>query len=169
MELTYTIDVEDLRIRTAKAGVTITIDDVTVEILAPDSQLGVLTIKWLFSVLKLNSMENQIFITRREKKKRRVYTGIWNGQKADVIKLGHHGSSTSSTPKYLEAVDPDYKIVGRRGEINMVIPTRKWLHLWMKRVLLYIGQIGMGPIVVISDEAIRYPLMSSFLSNLYKD
>lgn len=31
--------------------------------------------------------------------------------KADVLKLGHHGSKTSSSEEFLEAIDPDYAIV----------------------------------------------------------
>ena len=30
---------------------------------------------------------------------------------ADVLKCGHHGSSTSSTAKFLKAVDPDYAVI----------------------------------------------------------
>lgn len=31
--------------------------------------------------------------------------------KADVLKFGHHGSSTSSTEEFLQSVDPDYGII----------------------------------------------------------
>ena len=30
---------------------------------------------------------------------------------ADVLKLGHHGSSTSSSAKFLKAVDPQYSVI----------------------------------------------------------
>ena len=30
---------------------------------------------------------------------------------ADVLKLGHHGSSTSSTEKFLKEVSPDYAVI----------------------------------------------------------
>lgn len=31
--------------------------------------------------------------------------------KSDVLKLGHHGSSTSSSPLFLDRVDPDYAVI----------------------------------------------------------
>ena len=34
-----------------------------------------------------------------------------NDLKADVLKFGHHGSSTSSTEEFLQSVDPDYGII----------------------------------------------------------
>src|SRR5699024_6383416 len=30
---------------------------------------------------------------------------------ADILKLGHHGSDTSSTPEFIEAVDPDVGVM----------------------------------------------------------
>ncbi len=33
------------------------------------------------------------------------------GLRADVLKVGHHGSSTSSTKEFLEAVCPDYAVI----------------------------------------------------------
>ena len=40
---------------------------------------------------------------------------------ADVLKVGHHGSSTSSTPSFIKAVDPDYAVisVGKYNRFNL--------------------------------------------------
>ena len=71
--------------------------------------------------------------------------------KADVIKLGHHGSSTSSTSNYIDAVDPDYAIV-MAGEGNKYGHPHKEVVALMneKGITLYRTDRN-GTIVVISD------------------
>ena len=152
MELLEAIDEKNLRIRTAKAGVTITIDDVTVEILAPDSQLESDNLNDYSVVLKLIYGKTKFLLQGDAEKKSEEFI-LESGMdiKADVIKLGHHGSSTSSTPKYIEAVDPDYAIV-MAGEGNKYGHPHKEVVALMneKGITLYRTDRN-GTIVVISD------------------
>ena len=51
---------------------------------------------------------------------------------ADILKVGHHGSSTSSSPEFLKAVDPDIKIieVGKGNDYGH--PAQKTLNALMQ-------------------------------------
>lgn len=76
---------------------------------------------------------------------------------ADVLKCGHHGSSTSSTAGFLKAVDPDYAVIscGKNNEYGH--PHKETL----KKLALLGTQVyrtdTMGTIVAVSDgESIRF-------------
>ncbi|MBE6063292.1 MAG: MBL fold metallo-hydrolase [Clostridium butyricum] len=70
---------------------------------------------------------------------------------ADVIKIGHHGSSTSTTPNFLKAVNPSASIisVGKNNVYNH--PDKKTLNLLVKnKIPIYRTDINKN-IVLISD------------------
>lgn len=95
--------------RRAEAGGRIVVDEVTVDLLAPDSA-------WLQTVSEPN--DASVIALVRVGAVRFLLTGdaeagaerrlIARGEdvRADVLKAGHHGSSTSSVPELLDAVRP---------------------------------------------------------------
>lgn len=109
------IDNKNLKIKTAKAGVTIVDDDnLDIDIIAPNSntyedlnnysaciKLTYQNITYLFMGDAETLSENEI------------KTDI----KADVLKVGHHGSDTSSSISFLKKVNPSYAIISV-GEDN---------------------------------------------------
>lgn len=50
---------------------------------------------------------------------------------ADILKAGHHGSSTSSSPEFLSAVDPDVKIIEVGAGNDYHHPSQKTLNALM--------------------------------------
>ena len=104
-----TIDEKGLSIHTGKAGVEILdADDLTIEIFAPVldtySNLNNYSI-----VLKITYGDTSFLYTGdAEEESLEEITG---DIKADVLKVGHHGSDTSTTSEFLELVKPKYAVI----------------------------------------------------------
>ena len=71
--------------------------------------------------------------------------------KADVLKVAHHGSSTSSTEDFLKKVSPEYAVIscGRDNEYNH--PHREILTNMDKMKLKLYRTDTMGNITFIAD------------------
>lgn len=109
------IDNKNLKIKTAKAGVNIVNDsDLNVEIIAPnkdkydDLNNYSVCIKLTYQDISYLFMGDAEVVSEKE-----ITTDI----KADVLKVGHHGSDTSSGNSFLEKVSPSYAIISV-GENN---------------------------------------------------
>lgn len=72
-----------------------------------------------YSVATLVECGNVRFMLTGDAEKDSEYEMVAAGEdlRADVLKCGHHGSSTSTTAKFLKAVNPDYAIISC-GEDN---------------------------------------------------
>lgn len=70
---------------------------------------------------------------------------------ADVIKLGHHGSNTSSTDKYLKAVNPKYAMISCGADNSYGHPHQEVLDRLKKNNIDYFITVQTGDITVTSD------------------
>lgn len=115
---------KNLKVQEAKMGDKITIGDVTFHILWPiekqieENQLNnnamVMKIQYKsFSMLFTGDIEEVA-----EKKILSLYSDNLDSLKATVLKVAHHGSKSSSTQEFLEAVNSKVAIIGV-GENNM--------------------------------------------------
>lgn len=72
---------------------------------------------------------------------------------ADVLKVGHHGSSTSTSYRFLRAVDPDYAVISAGKDNKHGHPTQETLDiLGQAEVYVYRTDL-MGTVVAVSDGA----------------
>lgn len=70
---------------------------------------------------------------------------------ADVIKLGHHGSKTSSFGPYLDAVNPKYAVISCNSDNNYGHPSLSVMEmLYEKNITPYITSLN-GNIIITSD------------------
>lgn len=107
--LLLTIKDKNLKIKTAKAGNTIIdTDDLKLVVLAPNQD----------SYESLNNYSIVLKLTYKEK--RFLFTGdaetlsekeITGDVEADVLKVGHHGSRTSTSQAFLNKVNPSYAVI----------------------------------------------------------
>ncbi len=71
--------------------------------------------------------------------------------KADVIKFGHHGSSTSSTKAFIEAISPEYGIISCGVDNSYGHPHRETLDIINTMGIKEYRTDTQGQITVISD------------------
>lgn len=108
-----------LQIHTAKTGVTIYSDDETeIEILAPNSESYEETNNYS-AVIKVTCGKNSFLFTgdAEELSENEMLDKCYDKLCADVLKVGHHGSSSSTSDAFLQAVSPKYAVISC-GEDN---------------------------------------------------
>lgn len=152
LDVLEAIDRKGLTIKAAVAGMNIPIEGVEAEILAPDSDMKSDNLNDYSIVIKLTYGETVfLFQGDAEKKSEQDILASYTDIKADVIKLGHHGSSTSSTAKYIEAVDPDYAIITLGKDNKYGHPHRETIALMDEMGITVLRTDRDGTIVAISD------------------
>lgn len=105
------IDEKNIPINMPKPGDTFTMGKANIQVTAPknlaDNDLNEVSI-----VLRVEFGETVFLFTGdadTKSEKDQLASGL--PLKADVLKVGHHGSRTSSTQKYLDAVKPSYAVI----------------------------------------------------------
>ena len=129
------------KIKTARGGKDKTIpfdDDVTVRILAPlSSEYDDLN---NYSVILRIDYGNSSFLLTgdaealSEKEMLDQYPELL---KADVLKVGHHGSSTSTSAEFLSAVDPDYAVISCGADNSYDHPNKDTVSALQKAKVTY--------------------------------
>lgn len=114
------INKKGLKIKTAKAGAAFEVDGVSFEFLAPNRDEYKDTNNYS-GVLKV-SYGKKTFLLMGDAEKLSEDEILESGAdvSADVIKAGHHGSSTSSSKNFIKAVNPAYVVIscGRGNDYN---------------------------------------------------
>lgn len=102
-----------IKVTAASGGIVIPLRGMTAEFLGPVGT-DYENLNNHSAVLKLTYGENSFLFqgdAEEESERDILGRGMGSRLKADVLKLGHHGSSTSSTPEYLDAVKPKYAVI----------------------------------------------------------
>lgn len=146
------IDRNGLTITLAKAGETYDLNEAQARILAPigDSYSNLNNYS---VVVKLINGENSFLFTgdaeglSEDEMVNRDYKSL----NSDVLKLGHHGSSTSTTEDFFKAVSPDYAVisVGYKNTYNH--PNREIINLLEDNEVDYYRTDLDGTIVIKSN------------------
>ena len=71
--------------------------------------------------------------------------------KADVLKVGHHGSSDSTKEAFLDAVDPSYAVISCGAENEYGHPHKRTLNSLRKRAVEIYRTDERGNVVAVSD------------------
>ncbi|MED4226490.1 ComEC/Rec2 family competence protein [Neobacillus cucumis] len=100
-----------LKLKEAKAGVNLGLKDVDAKFVAPVKNYGNEMNDWS-AVAKLTYGENSFLFTgdapiRSEEDMIVTHQDL----QADVLKVGHHGASTSTSQSFLDAVKPKYAVI----------------------------------------------------------
>lgn len=108
-DLLTTISNKGLKVKTAKSGVVVLDEDnLKLEFIAPNSD-SYSNLNNYSAVLKLTYLDNTfLFMGDAETLSEEEIT---SEIKADVIKVGHHGSDSSSSVEFVKKVSPEYAII----------------------------------------------------------
>lgn len=113
--LLESISDKGLKITSAKAGLTIAEEsDYTINVVAPVT-IDEDNLNNSSAVIKLTYKDNTFLFTGDAEKKE--LETITYDISADILKVGHHGSTTSTTEEFLNAVNPSYAVISA-GEGN---------------------------------------------------
>ena len=108
-DLLTTISNKGLKVKTAKSGVVVLSEDnLKLELIAPNSD-NYSNLNNYSAVLKLTYLDNTfLFMGDAETLSEDEITSDVD---ADVIKVGHHGSDSSSSVEFVKKVSPEYAII----------------------------------------------------------
>lgn len=103
---------KNLNINQGKAGVNILTDDnLQIDIIAPNSEKYPDLNNYSIAVKITYCEKSLLFMGDAEKLSENEILENGYNVKADVIKCGHHGSSSSSSESFINAVNPQYAII----------------------------------------------------------
>lgn len=107
----FAVKNQKLKIKSAKAGVELPLNGVRAEFLGPVGDYGKDLNAWS-AVLKLTYQNTSyLFSGDAERKSEADMVKSGANLKADVYKVGHHGSDTSSSTEFLQAINPAYAVI----------------------------------------------------------
>lgn len=148
------IQKKGLKIKSAKAGMNIVEEsDLSVDILAPvkidEDELNNCSI-----IIKITyGYDSYLLIGDAE---REELDTVSIDMSADVLKVGHHGSRTSTTEKFLEQVNPKYAVISCGADNDYGHPHKETVDLLEKFDVEYYRTDIYGTITVTSDGSQNY-------------
>jgi len=140
---------KNLKIKTAKAGVNIiNNDDLKIDIIAPVNE-SYEDLNNYSAVVKITYKDNSfLFMGDAEKLSE---DEIIANVRADVIKIGHHGSHTSTSEEFLKKASPTYAIISAGKDNEYGHPHEETINLLNKsNIEIYRTDLS-GTIVIMSD------------------
>ena len=103
-------------------------------------------------VMKITFGKTSILLTAdAEKKSEMEMISSGYNLKADVLKIGHHGSNSSTTEQFLNAVDPTYAILSVGRDNDYGYPDRQVMKRLEKRKIPVYRTDEEGTIIMITD------------------
>jgi len=118
-----------LKITEARGGIQIPLDDYAkIEILAPNSDKYE-SLNDYSAIVKITYGDTSfLFMGDAEKDSEEELLANGYDLRADVLKVGHHGSSSSSTEEFLRAVSPRYAIISVGKDNDYTHPHKETLN-----------------------------------------
>ncbi|MDD2361650.1 MAG: ComEC/Rec2 family competence protein [Oscillospiraceae bacterium] len=149
-DLMAALDSKDLNITPARAGDSHPLGDAVLNILGPT---GVFNSTNSMSVVCRidHGIRRFLFMGDAEKDAEDVLMASKADLKADFIKIGHHGSRSSSQEKFIKAVDPQYAAISCGGKNRYKHPHAQTLELLSFLEIVYYRTDIFGTIALVSD------------------
>lgn len=145
------IEEKNLRITKPKVGDKYNIGDASFVIIAPNADYKEELNDWSVGI-KL-TLEDTSFVMCGDAEKDAEKDILSNGidLKADVLKLGHHGSRTSSSKDFVDGVDPSYIVITCGMDNSYGHPHKETMNWLKKRGIPFFRTDMQGTIIATSD------------------
>lgn len=143
---------KNLKINSAIEGMDIPLEGVEAKILAPSKDMSSDNLNDYSVVIRL-VYKDTVFIFQGDaeaKTEERILDGAYDIH-ADVIKIGHHGSRTSSTKEYIDKVNPKYAVLMLAEGNDYGHPHRQTMELLKGKGITIYRTDQCGTIVAKSD------------------
>lgn len=147
--LLHALDMKKITPEDPIPGTSFQVGNVTVNILAPNAQYD--NINNYSVVVKLTYGKSSFLFTgdaEKESEKDMINAGF--DLTADILKVGHHGSKTSTTQEFLNAVKPKYAIVSV-GPSQHNLPKKDTLNRLTKNGINVLRTDLNGTVIVATD------------------
>lgn len=147
-KLLMAVDEQGYRLTRAEAGKTIVDDDgLSVKILGP-AEIDEDNLNNCSVIIKITyGSDDYLFTGDAEKSE---LESITSDVSADVLKVGHHGSSTSTYEEFLEMVNPDYAVISCGADNDYGHPHKETLNLLNEFGVDYYRTDLQGTVVITS-------------------
>ena len=151
-KLLDTIDKKDLSVTVPSVGDKILFDDCEIEFFAPISD-NYKSLNDYSLVFKLTYKDSTfLFCGDAESTSEKEMLKYFEDKlDSDVIKLGHHGSSSSSTKKFIDAVSPECAIISCGKDNDYGHPHKETVDLLNKKEIEYYRTDECGNIFITTD------------------
>ncbi|HYC82952.1 MAG TPA: ComEC/Rec2 family competence protein [Candidatus Paceibacterota bacterium] len=138
----------------ARRGMRIKLDeDVYFDVLFPDVEVASWETNEASIVGRLSYGETSFLLTGDNVKAIENYLVGLDSRllDADVLKVGHHGSKTSTSLAFLRAVDPDYAVISAGRSNSYGHPHPSTLDVLKKEKIAVLGTYDKGTVTFVSD------------------
>ena len=153
-EIQRIIEKKEIKNVLAQRGMRVDIDDGTyIDVLFPDRKVGDLDPNDASVVLKLVYGDNSFLLTGDSPKKIEKYLVYLNEDvlDVDVLKIGHHGSKTSTSELFLGYASPEFAIISSGEDNSYGHPHEEVLDILEKFEIEILRTDESGTIVLKSD------------------
>jgi competence protein ComEC len=124
---------------------------VTVTFLAPSRDYGNNLNNWSVGIKVSNGKHSFVMCGDAEREAEEDMLATKLDLSADVLKLSHHGSDTSSTKKFVKAVNPKYAVISVGKGNTYGHPSKSTIKMLKENKIKYFRTDEQGTIVITSD------------------
>lgn len=152
-----------LNVTLPKPGDTYPLGDASFQIIAPAGDYGDNLNNWSVGIRLDYGNNSFVLCGDAEKEAEEDMAAGGFSLKADVLKLSHHGSSTSSSPGFLDRVDPEFVVISCGKNNDYGHPHKEILNMLKERGIKALRTDRLGTIVAVSDGTrIAFPETGEF-------
>ena len=142
---------KNLKITLPKPGDSYSLGDASFQIIAPNKDYGDNLNNWSIGLRLVYGKNSFVLCGDAEKDAEKDMIANGLPLKADVLKLSHHGSSTSSSEGFMDLVDPEYGVISCGKNNDYGHPHKEILEMLKKRNIKALRTDQLGTIVAVSD------------------